>query len=159
VRLGRGHLRVVLDAGQLELLDEVISQVEGLGGGLQSPRVHRESRHVEQPRHRTGREHQPVPGHRLGALFGIAIRQRAPGEVHTAHAAANGANAFERVGQRDRDEAGVDDPSGDVRQQRRVQHVIDRRSHPDIDGCVPSSEDPGQTAGAGESGEPAADRD
>jgi len=43
---GRDHARVVLDIGQLELLDEVVSQVESLGSGLQPPRVSGEPRHA-----------------------------------------------------------------------------------------------------------------
>lgn len=79
---GGGHLRIVLDVGQLQLLDEVVAQVERLGGGLQPARMPREARDVEQPRHRPRREHQPVPGHGMAAFLGIAIRQRLLREVH-----------------------------------------------------------------------------
>ena len=110
---GRRHLRVVLDGGQLELLDEVVTEAESLRGGLQPPRMRREPRHVEQPRHGPRREHQPVPGHGVAALFGVANGQGVPLEVHAVHPAAHRTDPFERVRQGNRDEARIDQPAGD----------------------------------------------
>jgi hypothetical protein len=92
----------------------------------------------------------------VAAFFGIAPCHGAPGEVHAIHAAANRVHSFDGVGQRDRHEPGIDDAVGDVGQQRRVQHVIDRGDDRDVGLYAPSPQDAGQAVRAGESGEAAA---
>lgn len=61
----------------------------------------------------------------MAAFLGVAVGQRAPGEVDRVHPAAHGVHAAQRIGQRHSDEPRVDHPAGDVGQQRCVQHVVD----------------------------------
>ena len=142
---GRDHARVVLDIGQLELLDEVVSQVESLRGGFQPSRVCREAWHVGQACHRPRGEYQAIPRDAVAAFLGIAVGHGALCEFHPVHPAAYCSDAFERVGQGHRDKAGIDNAAGDVWQQRRIQHVIDRRNDRDVHGCMLSAKDPAET--------------
>lgn len=150
---GRRHPGIVLDVGQLQLFDEVVPQIQRLGGGLQPAGMPGQPGDVEQLGHRSGREHQPVPGHGMAAFLGVAVGQGVPGEVDRVHPAAHGVHAAQRIGQRHSDEPRVDHPAGDVGQQRCVQHVVDGGDHCDVHRRP--AQRFGQPAGTGESGEAA----
>lgn len=99
---------VIVDAGQFQLLRQVVTQVYRLSGRLQASRVLGETGHVEQPGHRPRRQDKAIPRQAAHALFGIGEGDCAPGEVHAVHPAADLPHTTEHVGERDRDEAGVD---------------------------------------------------
>jgi hypothetical protein len=121
--------RIIIDLGQFQLLEDVISQVQRLRRRLQPARVGGQSGYIEQPSHRSWRQDQPIPRQRPYPALRIGERQRVPIEVNTVHPAAHRVYALERSSQRDTDKPRVDQPAGHIGQQRRVQHVIDRRNN------------------------------
>ena len=82
---GRGPLGIVVDIGQFELLEHVVTQIERLGGRLQPARVDGEPGHVEEAGDGTRRQHQAIPRHGAGSLFGIGERHGAPLEIDRVH--------------------------------------------------------------------------
>jgi hypothetical protein len=78
-------------------------------------------------------------------------------KVDVVNPAAHRAHAAQRVRQRDGDEAGVDQATCDIGQQRRIEHVVDRRDDGDVDGCVVLAQRAGESASALETGEAATD--
>ena len=148
---------VVVDVGQLELFEQMVTQVDRLSRRLEAPRVVGKAGDVEQPGDRARRQHQPVPRHAARSLLRVGVGDGVSVEVDVVHSAAHRAHAAQRVRQRDGDESGVDEAARDVGQQRRIEHVVDRRDDGDVDGCIVLAQHPGESASALESGEAAAD--
>ena len=72
--------------------------------------VLRETGHVEQPGHRTRRQHQAIPRQVARRALRVGERDRPPVEVDAVDPAADRLHAPQRVRERDRDEPGVDQP-------------------------------------------------
>jgi len=64
-------------------------------------------------------------------------------------------HAPQRIGQGHSDKAGIEHSTGHVGQQRRVEHVVDRRNDGDVNASVRPAQNPGQAPGTAESGETA----
>jgi hypothetical protein len=119
---------IVVDIGQFELLEHMVAQVQRLGRRLQPAGMLRQTGHVEQPGHRSRRHDEAIPRQVACALLGVGECDRATVEVHAVDPAADQLHPRQRVGERNRDEAGVDNAACHVGQQRCVEHVVDRRN-------------------------------
>jgi len=126
------HGRIVLVVGQLELFEHVVAQVQRFGCRFQPACVGGQARHIEQPGDRSRRQDQTIPGQVVRPLLRVGERQAATVEVDGVHSAANRTHTVKRVGEWDRDKTGVDHATCHIRQQRRVQHVVNRRDDRDV---------------------------
>jgi hypothetical protein len=109
---------------QLELLQHVVTQVDGLGQRLEADRVLGEARDGEHAADRAERHHQAVPADRALRPAGGHVGAGAAVEVHGGDVAHPHARASQRLPQRHHHVTRLDRAGRRLRQQRRVQHVV-----------------------------------
>ena len=127
---------VALVVRQLELPDDVVAQVEGLGDPAEAVRVLGDARDRQQLVHAAGGEHQPVVGQRAVVAVRAPVRDGAAADVDAVRAAQHDPDAGQRLGERDRHPPRVEDAPGHLGQQRQVEEVVGRVEDRDVEGAA-----------------------
>jgi hypothetical protein len=115
---------VVGDGGQLDLADDVITQVQRLRHAAESVCVLGDTRDRQQLVDAAGGQHEAVVAQRVLAALGVGVGDRASLEVDRVHGAEREAHALQRGRQRHGHPPRVDDSGRDLGQQRQVEEVV-----------------------------------
>ena len=148
--------RIVGGVGELDLLGEVVAQEHRLGDPAEPVRVLGDTRDREQLVDASGRDHQPVVADLAGPALGIGVPDRARVQIAAVDLAEDQPDVGQRVGDRHRHPARLEDAGGDLGQQRDVEEVVGRV---DDDDLGPVACQPAQRLGGVEAGESGADDD
>jgi hypothetical protein len=116
--------RVAARVRELELGQHVVAQVERLGEGLEPLRPLGRARNREHPRDAAGSEHEPVETDSTPSSLGIEHLHGARADVGGDDVAGHQRRTGQRRTQRHGDVPRVDDPRGDLGQERQVEHVV-----------------------------------
>ena len=124
--------RVVAGVGELQLPEYVVAQIQGLGDIVESLGLLQDPGDRQGPGYAAWRQNQPVPAKFAALPVGACHGEGAVGEVGADGVARDVAGAPQRARQGDRDVARIDSSGADLRQQRRVRHVIGRGDDHDL---------------------------
>jgi hypothetical protein len=118
--------------GQLQLTDDVVAQVAGLGYGAEPVRVVGDARDRQQLVYAARGQDQPVVTDLAGrALRTLPAHDLLP-RIHVVHPAEHESRLAQPAGQRDKDVRRLDQPAAHLGHQRQVQEVVSRVDDHDL---------------------------